>query len=321
MAIARPEFDPELKAGLAVVGGVFPPTVTPDLIPHLREISPHIGAPTPEELRERRIVRVDYTVPGYNGQDIEVSVLRSEQAAGLRPGVVHMHAGGMIVGGRFSGFTSVLDWIDVLGAVVVTVEYRLAPEFPDPCPREDSDAALEWVAKESDRLGIRRDRILISGTSAGGGIAAGIALAARDRGGPELCGQVLSCPMLDDRGTTPSTYQFDRVGIWDRFSNETGWTALLGADYRGPDVSPYAAPARAVDLSNLPRAYLDVGSAEIFRDEVIAYAGAMWRDGSDAELHVWAGAFHVCDFFAPHAAVSREMMRTRNAWVAKVLED
>lgn len=319
-SIARPDFDPELMAGLAVVGGMFPPTVTPDMIPHLRPAA-YIGAPTEDELRGRGIARTDYTVPGHNGQDIEVSELRSEQAAGLRPGILYMHAGGTVLGDRFTGTISVLDWVDRLGAVVVTVDYRLAPEFPDPYPREDSYAALEWMAKESDRLGVRRDRILVSGTSGGGGIAAGIALAARERGGPKLCGQLLACPMLDDRGTTPSTAQFDGVGIWDRISNETGWTALLGADYRGPNVSPYAAPARAVDFTNLPRAYLKVGSAEIFRDEVIEYAAAMWRDGSDAELHVWAGAFHVCDIFAPHAAVSREMIRTRNAWVSKVLED
>ena len=320
MDLVRPGFDPELMAGLAVIGGVFPPTVTAEMIPRLRELS-HIGAPTQVELRERRIVRTDHMVPGHNGGDIEVSVLRSQRAAGLRPGVVHMHAGGTVVGDRFSGFAALLDWIDGLGAVVVTVEYRLAPEFPDPYPREDSYAALEWVAKESDRLGIRRDRILLSGASAGGGIAAGMALAARDRGGPDLCGQVLAYPMLDDRGGTPSTSQFDGVGFWDRVSNETGWTALLGADYRGADVSPYVAPARAVDLANLPRAYIDVGSAEIYRDEAIEYAAAMWRDGSDAELHVWAGAFHCCDIFAPYTAVSREMIRTRNAWVSKVLED
>ena len=319
MAIVRPEFDPELKAGLAVIGGMYPPSVTPDLIAHIRTLS--LPGPTEDDFRQRRIVRSDYVVPGHCGQDIEVSVLRSAHAVGLRPAIVYIHSGGMMFGDRFLGLGLVLDWIDKLGAVVVTVEYRLAPEFPDPYPREDCYGALEWVAKESNQLGIRRDRVLVSGSSAGGGLAAGTALAARDRGGPELCGQILSYPMLDDRGLTPSTDQFDGIGVWDRISNETGWAALLGADYRGPDVSPYAAPARAEDFSNLPRAYIDVGSAEIFRDEAIAYADAMWRDGSDAELHVWAGAFHACDIFAPHTAVSREMIRTRNAWVAKVIED
>ncbi|MGQ0632351.1 MAG: alpha/beta hydrolase [Sporichthyaceae bacterium] len=318
MAIVRPEFDPELKAALAVLGGTIPPSITPDLIGHIRTV--YVSPPMEQDFREREILRTDHLVSGHNGQDIEVSVLRSEHAVGPRPGIVHVHSGGMVFGDRFSGFHLVLDWIDKLGAVVVTVEYRRAPEFPDPYPREDCYAALEWVAKEADQLGIRRDRILVSGGSAGGGIVAGLALAARDRGGPKLCGQVLTYPMLDDRGRTPSTNQFDGVGVWDRISNETGWAALLGTD-RGPNVSPYAAPARATDFSNLPRAYIDVGSVEIFRDEAIAYAAAMWRDGSDAELHVWAGAFHACDIFAPHTAVCREMIRTRDAWVSKVLDD
>jgi acetyl esterase/lipase len=132
---------------------------------------------------------------------------------------------------------------------------------------------------------------------------------------------VLDYPMLDDRGTTASTRQFDGVGVWDRVSNETGWTALLGDARGGPGVSPYAAPARATDLAGLPPAFVDVGAAEIFRDEAIAYAGGIWAAGGDAELHVWSGGFHAFDIFAPHTAVGRGMIRTRDAWVEKILAD
>jgi acetyl esterase/lipase len=316
---ARPGFDPELRAGLAVVGGVFPPTVTPDLIGFMRRsyASPPIG----QTLAGRAITREDHVVVGHRGDPIEVSVLRPAEAAGPRPGIVFAHSGGLMFGDRFSGADLVLDWVDGLGAVLVTVEYRLAPEFPDPYPREDCYAALEWVAAAAERLGVRRDRLLVAGASSGGGLAAGLALAARDRGGPALCGQVLDYPMLDDRGTTASTRQFDGVGVWDRVSNETGWTALLGAARGGPDVSPYAAPARATDLGGLPPAFLDVGAAEIFRDEAIGYADGIWRAGGDAELHVWSGGFHAFDIFAPHTAVARGMIRTRDAWVEKVLAD
>ncbi|GAY13100.1 alpha/beta hydrolase [Pseudonocardia sp. N23] len=319
MSVTRPGFDPELKAGLAVVGGVFPPTITPDLIGFMRRS--YASPPIEETLRAKAIERSDHTIAGHGGDAVAVSVLRPAGLSDARPGVLFVHSGGLMFGDRFSGADLVLAWVETLGAVLVTVEYRLAPEHPDPYPREDCYAALEWVAANAQRLGVRRDRLLVAGASSGGGLAAGMALAARDRGGPALCGQVLDYPMLDDRGVTASTGQFDGVGVWDRVSNETGWTALLGDTRGGPDVSPYAAPARALDLGGLPPAFIDVGAAEIFRDEAIAYAGRIWAAGGDAELHVWSGGFHAFDIFAPHTGLARGMVRARDAWVEKVLAD
>lgn len=235
--------------------------------------------------------------------------------------LVFLHGGGFALGDAASYDGQVRAITAGLDAVVVSVDYRLAPEHPDPYGREDMYAALEWSAAQAGRGVFRPDRIMVAGASAGGGLAAGMALAARDRGGPVLCGQVLDYPMLDDRCETLSTRQFDGVGVWDRVSNITGWDALLG-DARGTDaVSSYAAPSRATDLRGLPAAFIDVGAAEIFRDEAIAYADAIWRAGGDAELHVWSGAFHACDLFAPHTAVGRSMIATRNSWVEKILAD
>ena len=318
--VARPEFDPELKAGLAVVGGFFPPTVTPDLIDYMRDA--YASPPIEETLLGRAVELSDMTIAGFQGDPITVSVLRpSGGVSGPRPCVVFTHSSGMMFGDRFSGIELVLDWVERLGAIMVTTEYRMAPEYPDPYPREDCYAALEWTAANAEMLGIRRDRIMVAGASAGGGITAGLALAARDRGGPKLCGQVLDYPMLDDRGIALSTKQFDGIGVWDRISNETGWAALLGDKVGGDDVSPYAAPARTTDFSKLPPAFIDVGVCEIFRDEAVAYASGMWAAGCDAELHVWAGGFHAFDIFAPHTALSRGMIRTRDAWVEKIIED
>lgn len=317
--VPRPGFDPELRAGLAVVGGMFPPTITPELIDFMR-VS-YASPPMTEVFRERRIDVTEVVLPGYRGADLTAAVLRPHGVTGPRPTVLYAHSGGLMFGDKFSGLDLVLSWVSDLGATLVTVDYRLAPEYPDPYPWEDMYAALEWLASNSQRLDVRRDRIMIAGASAGGGLAAGIALAARDRGGPRLCGQVLDYPMLDDRLVTASTAQFDGVGVWDRVSNQTGWAAMLG-DRRGTEaVSPYAAPARAVDLGGLPPAFIDVGAAEIFRDEAIDYADRIWRAGGDAELHVWSGAFHACDIFAPHTTVGRAMIRTRNAWVEKILAD
>lgn len=137
--------------------------------------------------------------------------------------------------------------------------------------------------------------------------------------GPQLTGQVLIYPMLDDRNETVSADQFVGIGVWDRGRNETGWAAYLGERRGTEDVSIYAAPARATDLSGLPDAFIDVGSAEVFRDEAVAYAGQIWADGGVAELHVRPGGFHGFDLMAPHAQIAQVALQARMGWVARHL--
>lgn len=317
--IARPPFDAELEAVLAVLGEQMPPTLTPEMIPLLRQGS-IADAPVNELLAEAGVARRDVAIPGYEGAEIVVSVLQREGRTGVGPGIYHTHGGGMIIGDRFVGLGQILPWILAHDAVAVTVEYRLAPEHPDPYPVEDCYAGLLWTAEHAGELGIDPERLIIAGASAGGGLAAGTALLARDRRGPALAGQVLIYPMLDDRDMTVSTSQVDGVGVWDRTSNVTGWSALLG-DRRGTEhVSIYAAPARASDLSGLPPAFIDCGSVEVFRDEDVAYATALWHAGVQAELHVWPGGFHGFDLMAPHTALAQAMTAARNAWVARILD-
>jgi acetyl esterase/lipase len=146
-----------------------------------------------------------------------------------------------------------------------------------------------------------------------------VALLARDRGGPRLLGQVLMCPMLDDRFVTPSSRELDGEGIWDATSNTTGWDALLGERRGGSDVSIYAAPARATDLTGLPTSFVDVGSVETFRDEDIDYAARLLQAGVQCELHVWPGGFHGFDGMAPQASLSQTASATRAAWVRRLL--
>lgn len=315
----RPAFDPELRASLAIVGGTFPPTITPALIGFMRRS--YAGPPVESLLAGRPLHCEEVHFPGHGGHLLEASIFRRQDTPGPRPGVLFVHSGGLMFGDRFSGLDRMLDCVVQLGVVLITIEYRLSPEHPDPIPREDVYAALRWFAEQSPTLGIRPGRLMIAGASAGGGLAAGAVLAARDRGGPQVCGQLLDYPMLDDRGLTRSTHQFDGVGVWDRVSNETGWSALLGEARGGESVSIYAAPARATDLRGLPPAFLDVGSAEIFRDEAVAYADALWNAGGQAELHVWPGGFHGFDIFAPHTALSRGMIHTRLAWISRILAD
>lgn len=316
-AAARPPFDPELEAVLAVIGDQIP-DVTLETIDELRN-APTPGTVTDDDLTAAGITHRDITVDGYGGVGLVASVLARADRSEVGPGIYHIHGGGMIAGDRWTGVSTILPWIIDHDAVAVTVDYRIAPEFPDPYPVEDCYAGLVWTAEHAIELGIDLDRLIIAGASAGGGLAAGTALLARDREGPRLSGQVLMCPMLDDRDQTASSAQFDSKGIWIRSSNVTGWAALLG-DRRGTDdVSIYAAPARAADLSGLPPTFIDCGSAEVFRDEDIAYATGLWCAGVQAELHVWPGGFHGFDVIAPHTALAHAATATRNAWVAKLL--
>ena len=315
-----PPFDADLAPALLALADLLPPTLTADMIPALRAGSP-VDVPPDEILERAGVARRDVTIAGYQGGEIGVSVLqrRDHDSATPAPGIVHTHGGGMIIGDRFSGLPQVISWVTDLDAVMVTVEYRLAPEFPDPYPVEDCFAGLLWTAEHAEELGIDPARLVIAGASAGGGLAAGVALMARDRGGPDLAGQCLIYPMLDDRDATVSTVQVDGIGVWDRGSNVTGWTALLG-DRRGTDdVSIYAAPARATDVSGLPPAYIDCGTAEVFRDEDVAYATALWQHGVQAELHVFPGGFHGFDLMVPDAPVSLAMSAARNAWMRRTL--
>lgn len=317
--LPRPPFDPELGPMLEVIGQMVPPTLTAEMLPALRG-GTLPGLPTPAEILESaQLQSRDVTIAGYEGAEIVVSVIEAKGRTGTGPGIFHTHGGGMIMGDRFTAVEAFAEWIHRYNAVVVTVEYRLAPEFPDPYPVEDCYAGLVWTAENAEQLGIEHERLLIAGGSAGGGLAAGVALLARDRRGPHLLGQMLMYPMLDDRDATVSTHQIDGVGVWDRGSNLLGWNALLGERRGTDDVSIYAAPARATDLSNLPPAFIDCGSAEVFRDEDVAYASAIWAAGGQAELHVWPGAFHAFEGFAPQAALSHDAVEARYRWIRRIL--
>ncbi|WP_199515988.1 alpha/beta hydrolase [Nucisporomicrobium flavum] len=321
VAATPPPFDPELGAALAAVAETNPPPLTADLIPALRADSPMVRATEEELRRDGRFTVEERLVPGLDGDpDISLLICRPTAPKGVLGCVYHTHGGGMIIGDNRTGVPDMLDWAEEFDLVVVSVEYRLAPETPHPGPVHDCYAGLLWTAGHADELGFDPDRLLVAGGSAGGGLAAALALMARDRGGPALRGQVLICPMLDDRNDTPSAIQMAGLGVWDRTANDTGWTALLGDARGGPDVSPYAAPARATDLSGLPPAFIDVGSAETFRDEDVAYATRIWQAGGVAELHVWPGAFHGFDGMVPQAALSQEAKAARVRWLRRLLD-
>ncbi|GLV76240.1 alpha/beta hydrolase [Streptomyces hygroscopicus] len=319
MPRTHPPLDPELAAALTVVHRHLSPTITAEDIEELR-VNPLFAVPDEDLTRDGTIHLRNRSVPGPAGaSEVSLLVLRPVGLAAGAPIFYYMHGGGMIIGNNRTGVGAVLDWAVDIGAIVVSVEYRLAPEHPDPAPIEDCYAGLLGTHRLATEIGGDPNRIVVTGASAGGGLAAGVALLARDRGGPQPLGQLLMCPMLDDRFITRSSRELDGAGIWDTTSNMTGWNALLGERRGGSDVSIYTAPARATDLTGLPTSFVDVGSVETFRDEDIHYAARLLQAGVQTELHVWPGGFHGFDGIAPQAALSRTASATRTAWVRRLL--
>lgn len=315
-------YDAELVAGLtAFVDLVEIIPLRADTIAanraHFATIIPSIE----EQVAGRPVVWEDRTIPGPAGAPaVEITIVRPERPASTpAPAVLSIHGGGMVLGTRFFGTGELIDLAERHGIVGVAVEYRLAPEHPGPAQAEDCYAALEWMAGHAEELAIDPDRIIASGMSAGGGLSAAVALMTRDRGGPRLAGQLLGCPMLDDRNETVSAHQYDGFGAWDRNNNDTAWNAIAGAARFSDGLSPYTAPARAADLSRLAPAFVEVGAAETFRDEAVGYASRIWAAGGQAELHVWAGGYHGFAGFSPGAEVSRAANAARESWLRRVL--
>ncbi|KAI1119923.1 alpha/beta hydrolase domain-containing protein [Nemania abortiva] len=317
-------FDPELGLLLTAAPPEHTRTLTPEGIPALAAAS---SQPTPnnEFIGTRSIQATDYTIPGYQGAEIGVTVFarKDRKPSANAPAFYHIHGGGMVMGHRLLGADFILKYVEQFDGVLATVEYRLAPQHPYPVPVEDCYAGLVWLAAQGEKLGFNPKRIMIIGSSAGAGLAAGVALLARDRSGPSLAWQLLSEPMLDDRNATLSCRQYEHTGAWNAHSNQTGWGAYLGDKLGGPDVPIYAAPGRAIGtkegLAGLPPAYIEMGSAQSLRDDAVDYANGIWAAGGEADLHVWAGGFHGFTFWGtPRLTV--EAVTTRHNWVRRMLE-
>ncbi|MFF1737387.1 alpha/beta hydrolase [Streptomyces sp. NPDC058247] len=316
MTTARPALDPELRRLLT--GMPLMSRLTPEVLAQMRQLP---SAPVDSLLAHRQVDRREISVPAKDGAQIRLSVFSpaNTDRTTAAPCIYWIHGGGMVMGDRFSQIDIPLEWLDEFGAVVVSVDYRLAPEATGTTLVDDCYQGLLWTAEHSEELGIDPTRIIAAGASAGGGLAAGLTLLARDVGAPAIAAQVLICPMLDHRNTTTSSRQYSGVpGVWTGEMNEFGWRAVLG-DLTDDEVSAYVSPALAEDLSGLPTTYIDTGSAEVFRDEDTDYATRIWAAGGQAELHVWAGGFHGFDALYPQADISATARRARTDWLTRLL--
>jgi len=255
-----------------------------------------------------------HTMTANDGATLDLTWYRPSGMDGSgSAAALYLHGGGMIFAlehiGALYGL-AVADYVAASGVPMLVVDYRVAPEHPHLTPVEDCYAALVWLADNASALGVDAARLAVMGDSAGGGLAAGVCLMARDRGGPAVAQQLLIYPMLDDR-TAPRDPQVEPFLTWSYDDNLTGWGALLGDDAGGDTVSSYTAPARADDLTGLPDTYIDVGDLDIFRDEDIGYARRLADAGVPTELHVYPGCPHAFEALAPGADVSRRVIEDR----------
>lgn len=254
------------------------------------------------------------TINSDDGAAIESRWYLPEHVGDKSSAVVYVHGGGMICGSVAIYDRFLRYYVQLTGVPFLAVDYRLAPEHPGSSATEDCFAAVEWLHANAAEHGVDPGRLAIMGDSAGGGIAAGTAILARDRG-IALARQILIYPMLDDRNTTPD-HSLAPTATWNYENNLTGWSALLGEDVGGAAVSPILAPARLTSFEGLAPAYIEVGELDIFRDENISYATGLMRAGVSCELHVHAQAVHGYDLISAEASLSRRALDSRIRQIA-----
>lgn len=308
-----PYYDPEIRAIL----DAGPPfgTVHAGNLETLR--TARVEESTAVQLSDA-ISRTDVTIDGHHGHEVRLRVSRPVGHVGPSPALFWMHGGGYVMGSPEQDDLRFDRWCQRFDLVGVCVQYRLGPEDPYPAGLEDCYAGLSWLAEHGAEIGVDVGRIGIGGPSGGGGMAAALGLLTRDRGEIDLAFQMLIYPMLDDRRV--STTANWEVPIWDPASNEFGWRSYLGDLFGTDEVPGHAAPARAESLAGLPPTYVMVGSLDGFCDEDIEFAQRLNQGGVPVELHVYPGAPHGFEGFAPGAELARQARKDINAWLGRMLD-
>jgi acetyl esterase len=292
--------DPELREMAELLKGRQAAGGEVDIAAARQGLLAMVGQPAPDP----RVEVTERTVEGPPGApDVRVVTFSARGHDDPCAGVIYLHGGGFMVGAPETEWGVAVAAAVAVSGIVVSVDYRLAPENPYPAAVEDSYAALTWMALHSEELGIDPERIAVAGISAGGTLAAALTLMARDRGGPHIAYQHLVIPAFDDRLETPSMRTFTETPMWTRGLAEISWRRYLG-DRR--DVPAYAAPARATDFHGLPPAYIAVSEFDPLRDEGIDYARSLLNAGVSVELHVFPGTFHGSTIVADAAISKRQ---------------
>jgi acetyl esterase/lipase len=317
----HPITDSELVAGLAAFQAAIPGGLTLDDIHATRQMLAAMNAAMASQVPViPGVVTSDHHAPGPDGApDVMVRVYQPENRPETLPALLWIHGGGYVLGSVEADDVKAKMLALSLNCVVASVEYRLAPEHPFPAPVEDCYAALKWLATNADQFGVNPARIAIGGASAGGGLAAGLGLLARDRAEVKVCYQLLIYPMIDDTNVEQAGPNVPDAPLWTRANNLIGWRSYLGQEPGSDGVSPYAAAFRAEDVSGLPPTYIGVGTPDLFRDEDILYGMRLMKVGVPTELHVYADGFHGFDSFAAESDTAKRFSGEQIRLLARAL--
>ncbi|CAH1054529.1 alpha/beta hydrolase [Paenibacillus pseudetheri] len=264
----------------------------------------------PPAKRSEHVNRTSQKIPGAAGEMLVKIYEPAGRDIDKLPAMLWIHGGGYVLGHPDMDDELCERFVQTARCVVVSVDYRLAPEHPYPAAIEDCYAGLVWMTEEAELLGIDKNRVAIAGASGGGGLTAALALMARDKGGPSIIFQMPLYPMLDNRNITPSSHEITEGGaIWNRTDNLAAWNMYLGEKNDVSGISPYAVPSRAHNLAGLPPTYTCVGQLDLFRDETIEYVTQLAQAGVDVEFHLYPGCFHLFEIFVPEAEVSQRAVQ------------
>ncbi|MCC5581734.1 alpha/beta hydrolase [Microtetraspora sp. AC03309] len=320
MKDAHDRMDPELAEALKAVpmtsAGVFDLSDLEGTRAGVRAMAESIADTIPDE---PTITAHEIHVPRAEGPDVPILLLRPQNAPGPLPVIVWFHGGGQVLGFAAQDAPWLKPLCAALGCAIVSVDYRLAPETPAPGAAEDGYTAYRWISENATDLGLDPTRVGLAGQSGGGGIAAATALLVRDRAAATPLFQLLMYPMLDDRNTTDSSHEITDIGIWDRSTNILAWQAILGDRAGTEDVTSYCAASRATDLAGLPPTFIGVGELDVFRDENLDYAARLRAHGVSVELHLYPGAYHAFDLFAPQSHVATSFHHTLHDYLVRHL--
>ena len=236
-----------------------------------------------------------------------------------RAAMLYIHGGGMMIGSPAMDDALLVGTASELDIVIVSPDYKLAPEHPYPAPVDDCHSAWSWIHQNLSQRGIDGDRVAIGGESAGGGLAAGLVLRIHDEGGPQPVAQWLFCPMLDDR--TALGRSLDEIDhfVWNNKMNLVGWKSYLGKTFGTDQVSAYAAPARRESLEGLPKAWIGVGDVELFYEEDKAYANKLTAAGVPCQIDIVTGAPHAFEGLAPDSELAKDYLSRAKTWLKAAL--
>lgn len=297
-------FDPDL----ASVVGLLPVLDLRDIAGAralITEMTARSGPFVPPPMLNHSVIKIR---SDPTNSDLALYVLAPRHRTALSPCVVWFHGGGFVLGHPTDGLAANAQMAEELGAVVISVDYRLAPEYPYPAAVDDGMAALRWIVDHAAELEIDTTRIAVAGESAGACLATVMTLSARDTGGPDICFQALDSPVIDDRLQTESMRQFTDTPLWTRGNAELSWKAYLRNVFDGT-VPGYAAPGRVEDLTGLPPAYISACEIDPLRDEALQYGQRLAQCGVPTEIHLYPGTFHGSASSITEAAISKRMRR------------